>query len=124
MESVGKRGGTEAAGGSEDASPLSGERRIATPRSDLSIVRKGGSLVSRQRKKSEDAPEMMARMVTAILKPGFDRRSIFRSSKGKRVYAYSVYPSDLTKFVREDEHGVKTVGRLVNGRFQVLRKKA
>jgi hypothetical protein len=34
------------------------------------------------------------------------------------VFAYSVDPADPTRIVREAADGTRTIGRLVNGRFQ------
>ncbi len=50
-----------------------------------------------------------------------DREAFFRGLPGKRVYAYSVYPKDITLLVREDKEGRKTLGRWANGRFRPLK---
>jgi ABC-type phosphonate transport system ATPase subunit len=65
----------------------------------------------------------VASLAKATRKPGTSRDRIFNSSIGKRVFAYSVDPGDITKIVREDASGKKTLGRLVNGRFRTFSAK-
>jgi hypothetical protein len=67
-------------------------------------------------------PELL-RKKRSGLKMKIDREVFFRGLPGKRVYAYSVYPKDITLFVREDEAGNKTLGRLVGGRFRPVKSK-
>jgi hypothetical protein len=71
----------------------------------------------------ERASTLVASLVKATRKPGTSREAIFNSSVGKKVFAYSVYPGDTTKIVREDASGKRSVGRLVNGRFRTLSTK-
>jgi hypothetical protein len=99
-----------------------GERIVATPRSDLFVIRVGKPNTERVVPAAEKASTLVSKIVKATRKPGTNRTAIFRSSKGKTVYAYSVAPSDVTKIVREDAAGRKIVGRLVNGRFRALSK--
>lgn len=64
---------------------------------------------------------LLPKLVKVITRPGIDRAKLFESATGRTVYAYSVYAEDTSKLVREDVHGNKSVGRLVNGRFRVHR---
>jgi hypothetical protein len=68
----------------------------------------------------EKASALVAGLVRATRKPGTSRARIFYSSVGKGVFAYSVYAGDTTKIVREDVSGKRSVGRPVNGRFEVF----
>ena len=101
------------------------EYRVATPRADLVVVRRGKSKSKsgtplRDTEKSGALIDGIARVTR---KPGISRDIVFKSRRGKRVYAYSVYPADTTKIVREDAEGRKTLGRLVHGEFKALRSK-
>jgi hypothetical protein len=50
------------------------------------------------------------------------RKVIFGNGKGRRkVYAYSVHPTDATLLVREDFDGKRTVGRMIDGKFRAVR---
>jgi hypothetical protein len=99
------------------------ERRVSTPRPDLVVVKIGRPKSTEAVSEREKASTLVAGLVKATRKPGTSRDMIFRSSVGKRVFAYSVYPGDPTKIVREDASGKTSVGRLVNGRFRVLSAK-
>jgi hypothetical protein len=66
------------------------------------------------------ASALVAGLVRATRKPGTSRERIFHCSVGKGVFAYSVYAGDNTKIVREDASGKRSVGRPVNGRFEVF----
>jgi hypothetical protein len=96
------------------------ERRVATPRPDLVVVKIGGSQQKATVSVKERAPEVVARVVRVMNKPGTDRNRVFRSDSGKTIYAYSIDSKDTTKVVREDSAGQRTFGRLVSGRFRSL----
>jgi hypothetical protein len=100
------------------------ERRVATPRADLIVVKVGERYFKHPVRAQEKASTFVAKIAKATRKPGTSRKSIFRSSVGKIVYAYSVYPRDTTKIVRENAKGERTVGRLVNGRFRAIPAKS
>ncbi len=69
------------------------------------------------------ASALLAELARVLKKPGVNRSRIFDGTVGKRVFAYSIYPKDPTKVVREDASGQKTIGRLVRGRFQSVSAK-
>jgi hypothetical protein len=74
---------------------------------------------------AESAKALVTKAAVAMKKPGIDKASVFRGAKAKKVYAYSVLPSDVTKVVRESVDGVRHIGRFgVDGRFRVLSKAA
>jgi len=74
---------------------------------------------------SERAQVLVTKAAVAMKKPGIDKASVFRGAQAKRVYAYSILPSDVTKVVRESVDGVRHVGRFgADGRFRVLSKAA
>jgi hypothetical protein len=94
------------------------ERRVATPRADLIVVKIGEPYFKRDVLTREKPSSLVAKIAKAIRKPGTSRQVIFRSSVGKKVYVYSVDPRDTTKIIRENANGQKKIGRLVNGRFR------
>jgi hypothetical protein len=97
------------------------EHRVATPRADLIVVRLGKSRSGAALRETEKSSALIDGIARATRKPGISRDLVFKSRKGQRVYAYSVYPADTSKIVREDSKGRKTVGRLVRGEFKALR---
>jgi hypothetical protein len=98
------------------------EHRVATPRGDLFVLRLGKLKAIADSRQPEKSDVLIDNMMKAALKPGFRRDTVFRPEK--RVYAYSVCPEDVSKIVREDANGKKTLGRLVQGRFRPSRSKS
>jgi hypothetical protein len=98
------------------------EHRVATPRGDLFVLRVGESKALAGSRQPEKSGTLIDSMMKAALQPGFRRETVFRPRK--RVYAYSIFPGDVTKIVREDASGNKTLGRLVQGRFRPSRSKS
>jgi hypothetical protein len=105
---------------SKNRLPLSPERRIVTPRADLIVVRLGKSKTEAVLRESEKSSVLIDGIAKATRKPGIRREVVFKSRRSKPVYAYSVYPSDVTKIVREDAQGHKTIGRVISGKFRAL----
>lgn len=99
------------------------EHRRATPRADLFFVRLGNAKSSATLREAEKSGALIDGLIKATRKPGLRRDVVFRPNEDKGVYAYSIYPGDLTKIVREDANGKKTLGRLVDGKFKPLRAK-
>lgn len=100
------------------------EYRVATPRADLVVVRLGKSRSGSTVRETEKSSALIDGIARAIRKPGISREAVFKSRRGQRVYAYSTYPADTTKILREDAKGRKTLGRLVRGEFKALRSKS
>jgi hypothetical protein len=100
------------------------EHKLATPRGDLFVLRVGKSKALADSRQPENSNTLIDRMVKAALKPGIRRDTIFRPGEEKRVYAYSIFPGDVTKIVREDASGKKTLGTLVQGKFRPLRSQS
>ena len=98
------------------------EHRVATPRGDLFVLRLGKLKAIAGSRQPEKSDVLIDNMMKAALKPGFRRDTVFRPKR--RVYAYSVCPEDVSKIVREDANGKKTLGRLVQGRFRPSRSKS
>jgi hypothetical protein len=96
------------------------ERRVATPRADLVVVKIGNQYRKVAVSAKEKAPVVLARVGEVMNRPGTDRTRIFRSASGKTVYAYSIDSKDTSKVVREDASGRKIVGRFSSGRFRAL----
>lgn len=99
------------------------EHRVVTPRSDLVVVRLGKSRSDAALRETEKSAALIDGIARAIRKPGISREVVFKGRRSQRVYAYSVSPEDVTKIVREDSRGRKTIGHLVHGEFKALRSK-
>ena len=98
--------------------------RIPTLNDDLVLVRLSAANTSPARlDPDERAGALVLKAAKALSKPGIRRESVFGSGSGHGIYAYSVYPPDPTKVVRESADGSKTVGRLVGGRFRAVNNK-
>lgn len=105
-----------------DKSSITERRYIATPRPDLIVVKVGENRSKRVVLDKEKASFLVSKIVKATSKPGTNRKTIFDSSVGKKVYAYSVCPKDTTRIIREDSSGKVTIGRFANGSFRALTK--
>lgn len=95
------------------------ERRVETPRPDLVVLRKGERPGKLRVLPKELASGVVVNLAKATSKPGLTRAQIFQGTSQK-VYAYSLYSKDPSKFVREDSAGHKILGRFVGGRFRPL----
>lgn len=71
--------------------------------------------------RQEDSKSLLCGIVNATRKAGIDSSVVFGSGTTKKVYAYSVLPSDPSKIVREAEDGTRTVGRVHNGQFRAIK---
>jgi hypothetical protein len=70
----------------------------------------------------ETAAAIGKRLGQALKNIRLSRKVIFGSGKGRRkVYAYSVHPTDATLIVRESFDGKRTSGRMVDGKFRAVR---
>jgi hypothetical protein len=65
----------------------------------------------------ERTSSVVAQVAKAMAKPGLTRAQIFQGTS-RKVYAYSLYSKDPSKFVREDASGHKILGRFIRGRFR------
>ena len=95
--------------------------RIPTLNDDLVLVRLGAANSSPARLDPDERADALVRKAAkALSKPGIRRESVFGRGSGHGISAYSVYPADPTKVVRESADGSKRIGRLVGGRFRPL----
>jgi hypothetical protein len=94
------------------------ERRVATPRADLWVIKIGDRYRKEAVSPKEKASGVLARVGKVMNKPGTDRKRVFRSISGKPVFAYWIDPKDTSKVVREDVTSRRIVGRLVRGQFR------
>jgi len=117
------------------AAPLEGEReeirldgtRIPTLNDELVLVRLGAAARAHgpaELDHSERASSLVRKAGKALDKPGIRRETVFGHGSGRGISAYSVYPADPTKIVRESADGQKRIGRLVGGRFRPIVTKA
>jgi len=97
------------------------ERRVATPRPDLFVIKVGDRQARAQVSPREQTSGVLATVAKVMTRPGANRATLFQSSSGKPVYAYFTQTGDPTKLVREDSSGRQTVGRFVSGRFRAVR---
>jgi hypothetical protein len=95
------------------------EHRVETPRRGLVALKIGKRSGELQVLPKERASGVVASMAKAMAKPGLTRAQIFQG-QSRKVYAYSLYPKDPSKLVREDAAGHKILGRFVSGRFRPL----
>ena len=72
----------------------------------------------------ERASNLVLKAVKALAKPGIRRETVFGHGSGRGIYAYSVYPADTSKIVRESADGQMVIGRMVGGRFRAESAKA
>lgn len=71
--------------------------------------------------KSDEAEVIIRKLGKALSKPGISKQVVFRDHTPGKVFAYSVYPEDFTKIVREAADGTRTVGRVVGRKFRAER---
>lgn len=95
--------------------------RIPTLNDDLVLVRlNAANAAPAALDPTERADAMVLKAGKALNKPGIRRESVFGSGSGRGISAYSVYPQDPSLVVRESADGLKTLGRLVGGRFRAV----
>jgi hypothetical protein len=70
--------------------------------------------------RSGEADVIVRKLGKALSKPGISKHVVFHAHAPKRVFAYSVYPKDVTKVVRQSADGTRTVGRVVGGKFRAV----
>lgn len=99
---------------------------VATLGAHFVLVRVGGKAGGQKQevRPGDTASVLVTKAGQALKKPGIPKQAVFGSRDRSGVYAYSVYPADPSKIVREASDGSRTIGRLVNGKFQALKAKA
>lgn len=86
---------------------------------EVVLVRVGKNKRPRRSVNQSDEAEVIVRKLgKALSKPGISKQVVFRSHTSGKVFAYSAYPEDVTKVVREAADGTRTVGRVVGGKFR------
>jgi 3-hydroxymyristoyl/3-hydroxydecanoyl-(acyl carrier protein) dehydratase len=88
------------------------------------LVRVGAAKKRAAVRPGDQATVLVAKAWQALNKPGIDKQVVFRGSQNGKIFAYSVYPDDPSKVVREAADGTRRVGRLVDGKFRVAAKAA
>jgi len=108
-----KRGGGDLAG-------LPKGRILAALRDGVYLI-DTGKTTRRPVAQAETAAVLLAKLGKALGKPGISKRAVFGNAASARaVYSYSVLPEEPSKLVRESVDGRRTIGRLVNGKFQAI----
>ena len=72
----------------------------------------------RSSKRSDEAEVIVRKLGKALSKPGISKQAVFRGHTPGKVFAYSTYPEDVTKVVREAADGTRTIGRVVGRKFR------
>lgn len=96
---------------------------MATPAAPVQTIKASGR--SKRLVKRDDSETLVANISKAMRKVGIRRDAVFvtKASWAKKVYAYSVLPSDTSKIVRESADGTRTIGRFSNGQFRAVKTK-
>jgi hypothetical protein len=102
----------------EDGAPISSKGVIRVASTKRKVVRVRFGSASARKPGRDDGKSLLLGIVKATRKPGINRSVVFRSGTSKKVYAYSVLPSDPSKIVREAEDGTRTIGQVRNGKFR------
>lgn len=105
-----------------DAVSSGNEWRVATPDPHLLVVKIGERPTRTVVAEKDRARQVIAKLSSVVKRPGTNRKSIYQSSVGRRVYTYSVDPANPRNMLREDVDGNRVTGRLVGGRFRLLRQ--
>lgn len=78
------------------------------------MVRVGKAKRPRRSSKRADEAEVIVRKLGKAL----SKQVVFRGHTPGKVFAYSTYPEDVTKVVREAADGTRTIGRVVGRKFR------
>lgn len=95
---------------------------LASLHGGLALVRVSPQADQVATRPADQASVLIPKLLRAIQKPGISKRAIFGDAPRSNVYAYSVDPSDLSRFVRESADGTCVVGHMVGGKFRRLSK--
>ena len=95
---------------------------VKTSRPEMSIVRRTSGNPKVFVSTDQMAKTLAIKIGQALLRPGLNRTSVFKTHipSQKTIFAYSIDPQDPSRFIREDESGDRTVGRMVNGKFSPI----
>jgi hypothetical protein len=74
--------------------------------------------------KSKEPHHLLQKAAKALSKPGIPRSAVFGDVTNKRLFSYSIDSEDPTRLVRVAFDGTRRVGRLVNGKFQPIKRVA
>ncbi|MCK9687323.1 hypothetical protein [Scleromatobacter humisilvae] len=70
---------------------------------------------------SERASTLIPKFAAALNRPGISKAVVFRGLR-RGVYSYSIDIADITRVVRVDADGRRTVGRFVGNRFRAVKE--
>lgn len=74
--------------------------------------------------KSKEPHQLLQKAAKALSKPGIPRSAVFGDGTNKRLFSYSIDSEDPTRLVRIAFDGTRRVGKLVNGKFQPIKRAA
>lgn len=95
-------------------------RSVATLGRGMALVKIGKTAKGVVRPEDKTTVLVM-KAARALNKPGIDKSVVFRGPNAAKIFSYSVYPQDTTKVIRESGNGSRVVGRLVDGKFRVVK---
>ena len=74
--------------------------------------------------KSNEPHQLLQKAAKALSKPGIPRSAVFGDGTNKRLFSYSIDADDPTRLVRVAFDGTRSIGRLINGKFQPIKRPA
>lgn len=72
--------------------------------------------------KNNEPHQLLQKAAKALSKPGIPRSAVFGDGTNKRLFSYSIDTDDPSRLVRVSFDGTRSVGRLVNGKFQAIKR--
>ncbi|MDO8385797.1 MAG: hypothetical protein Q7T13_05260 [Polaromonas sp.] len=97
---------------------------VRTSRPEMTIVKMGNKDTVLPRVFADQmAKTLVMKIGEALVRPGLNRTSVFKSRSahsGTPIFAYSIDPADPSRFIREDESGARTLGRMIDGSFSPI----
>ncbi len=94
-------------------------RTVATLGRGMALVKIGRAAKAVVR--PEDKTTVLVKKAAkALNKPGINKSTVFLGPNATKIFAYSVYPKDPTKVIRETVDGTRVIGRMVNGKFRAV----
>lgn len=97
---------------------------LASLHGGLALVRVSPQADQVATRPADQASVLIPKLMRAMQKPGISKRAIFGDAPHAKVYAYSIDPTDLSRFVRESADGTRVVGHMVGGKFRRVATKA
>lgn len=95
-------------------------RTVATLGRGLALV-KVGKAAKPVVNPEDETTALVKKAARALSKPGLDKAVVFHGPNAAKVFSYSAYPADPSKVVREASDGTRVLGRVVDGKFRIVK---